>query len=230
MYPSSFHAARHQETSYAASRILSLLFERFPAPMSAIDVGCGIGTFLSVLHDRGVKDILGLDGEWVDKTMLTIEKNQFNTVELRFPPKLQRKYGLAICLEVAEHLPPDCARHFIEWLCEASDVILFSAAIPGQGGVNHFNEAWQSYWVELFAQKGFHLNDFIRPAIWDDKKIAFWYKQNTFVFTKYRDHVHKEYPIPINLVHPEQYEMHMKRGGYYSRLKEFFIRKMRLFS
>ena len=114
MYPSSFHATRHQETSYAADRILSLLLEKFPASASAIDVGCGVGTFLSVLRSRGVRDILGLDGQWVDKTMLMVDHDQFNTVDLRCPPKLQRKYDLAICLEVAEHLPSDCASDFIE--------------------------------------------------------------------------------------------------------------------
>ena len=195
MYQPSFHATRHQETSHAADRILSLLLEKFPASASAIDIGCGVGTFLSVLHSRGVKDILGLDGEWVDKAMLMIDRDQFNMVDLRYPPKLQRKYDLAICLEVAEHLPPDCAHHFIEWLCKTSDVILFSAAIPGQGGENHFNEAWQSYWVEIFAQEGFRAHDFIRPAIWNDVKIAFWYRQNALVFTRHHDRIPHEYSM-----------------------------------
>jgi hypothetical protein len=225
MYPSSFYVTRHQETLYAADRMLSLVLERFPAIASAIDVGCGVGSFLSVLGSKGINDIHGIDGEWVDRSMLMIGSENFNAADLRYPPELHRKFDLAICLEVAEHLPPDCASQFIDWLCEASDVVLFSAAIPGQGGKNHFNEAWQSYWVGMFHKNGFHVCDFVRPAMWNDKKIAYWYRQNTLVFTKHPNQFICEYPIPIDVVHPELYETYSKRP----RLRGLLKMKLQMF-
>lgn len=226
MYDHPFYATRDDETRYAANKILSLLLEKLPPIESAVDIGCGVGTFLSILRDRGVRDILGLDGPWVDKALLAIDPKQFISSDLQTPPKLLKKYDLAICLEVAEHLPGSCASAFVQYLCKAADVILFSAAIPGQGGEGHRNEAWQSYWTEMFNNSGFTLCDFIRPAIWDDKKIYFWYRQNTLVFTKNVDLNPTECPFPIDIVHPElyqsllrNYDLLLKRYTYFSIFK-----------
>ena len=60
----------------------------------------------------------------------------------------------SISLEVAEHLSPGRAESFISDLCQAAPVVLFGAAIPGQGGVGHLNEQWQSYWANLFEACG----------------------------------------------------------------------------
>jgi hypothetical protein len=34
------------------------------------------------------------------------------------------------------------------------EVVLFSAAIPFQGGVGHINEQWPDYWVKYFSKTG----------------------------------------------------------------------------
>jgi len=231
MYDQNFYATRHDETGYAANKILSVLLEQFPYIASAVDIGCGVGTFLSTLRDRGIEDILGLDGPWVDKSMLTIDSEQFISIDLQSPPNLLRKYDLAICLEVAEHLPSSSASDLVQYLCNVADIVLFSAAIPGQGGVNHINEAWQSSWVEHFVRNGFTVCDSIRPAIWEDKDIYFWYRQNTFVFVKNLNLTSSGYHYPIDLVHPDlykstlrNYELLLKRYTYFSRLKQFFKR------
>lgn len=205
MYDSNFYATRHNDTIYSADKILSIVLQTFPFIKSAVDVGCGVGTFLSVLRTRGVEDVLGLDGPWVNLSMLEIDPAQFSSVDLLAPFKLLKKYDLAICLEVAEHLPVSSASDFIKYLGEASDIVLFSAAIPGQGGENHLNEAWQSYWVELFNNNGFTAYDIIRPKIWNDNSILYWYRQNSFVFA--RNHlISSAVPsMPINVVHPETF-------------------------
>jgi len=97
---------------------------------------------------------------------------------------LNRKYDLAISLEVAEHLPEQFADLFVKTLILHSDIILFSAAIPGQGGQNHLNEQWPDYWIEKFSKHGYFFHDLIRPLIWNNKKVDYWYKQNTFLVTK----------------------------------------------
>lgn len=117
-------------------------------PQSVIDVGCGLGTFLRVFAHYGVTDLLGLDGSWVNKTLLekNLEIGKFQEVDLEIGFKVARRFDLAICLEVVEHLGENSAENFIESLTTASDCILFSAGIPGQFGQNHVNEQWPDYW------------------------------------------------------------------------------------
>lgn len=219
-YSGKFYSLRNQETSYDAGQIFSILLKQINGIHSAIDVGCGVGTFLSVLEKHGVNDILGLDGEWVDKNMLVIPDNKFQTANLTTPPNINKKYDLAICLEVAEHLPAKNAEKFVEWLCGLSDVVLFSAAVPQQGGVNHVNEMWQSYWADLFLKNGFYSADLVRPQIWTDKKIAFWYKQNTLVYIRKgsRFFSNQECPFPLDVIHPELYLMRANSCGLFKRL------------
>lgn len=109
-YTQKFFADRHERTVHSASTILSIALETLPDVRSAVDVGCGVGTWLSVLKDRGVEDIRGIDGEWVDPKMLVIPPESFLTADLTKPLQISRRFDLAISLEVAEHLPPECAK------------------------------------------------------------------------------------------------------------------------
>ena len=36
------------------------------------------------------------------------------------------------------------------------DAVLFSAAIPGQGGQDHLNEQWPEYWQKKFEVNGYY--------------------------------------------------------------------------
>ena len=67
-------------------------------------------------------------------------------------------------------------------MCKLSDVVLFSAAIPGQGGTHHLNERWPSYWANLFGSAGYDVLDVVRANIWDDARVEWWYRQNLLVF------------------------------------------------
>ena len=155
-------------------------------PASILDVGCGIGTWLSVFNKEGVKDYFGIDGDYVNKEMLSgfIDPDHFAPVDLSGPFDLKRKFDLLICLEVAEHLPPETAEQFIKSLVIHADRIVFSAAVPGQGGQDHLNEQWPEYWVTLFARHNYLCYDIIRPLIWDKPEVNWWYQQNMFVFSK----------------------------------------------
>ena len=64
--------------------------------------------------------------------------------DLAQPLQIDRRFDLALSLEVAEHLPPECGSEFVQTLTDLSSVILFSAAIPFQGGTDHLNEQWPS--------------------------------------------------------------------------------------
>lgn len=102
-------------------------------PNSVVDVGCGIGTWLSVFEDFGVEDVVGIDGDYVNRTLLHIDEKKFISRDLTKPLKLDRKFDLAVCLEVAEHLPEKSANTFVESLVSLSDTILFLRQFPLKG-------------------------------------------------------------------------------------------------
>ena len=63
-----------------------------------------------------------------------------------------------------------------------SDFVLFSAAIPDQGGMGHINEKWPTYWISLFEDRDYVCIDAIRKNIWNDDSIPWWYRQNALLF------------------------------------------------
>ncbi len=203
-YGGTFHDTRHQDTNPTAEKILNILLNFFTV-RSAVDVGCGVGTFLATLKEKGISDILGIDGDWVKRELLVIPQDKFEPIDLRRLPKHNRKFDLAISLEVAEHLPKENEEEFISRLCELSDLVLFSAAIPRQGGAAHVNEAWQSHWAKLFSKHDYVPLDMIRPKIWSDSSIYFWYRQNILVYVKRGifEIEKRQLPFLLDVVHPE---------------------------
>jgi SAM-dependent methyltransferase len=153
-------------------------------PRSVVDVGCGSGAWLNIFQQHGAQRILGLDGHNVDPTWLGIPKGCFRAVDLSQPFELAEFFDLAICLEVAEYLPVRSARGFIRSLVRLAPVVLFSAAIPLQGGTHHVNEQWPAYWQELFEEHGYRILDLIRKEIWSMPEVQFWYWQNILLFVR----------------------------------------------
>ena len=90
---------------------------------------------------------------------LPIPKKNFFAVDLKRPLQLERRFDLVLSLEVAEHLPEECAATFVESLIGLGSVILFSAAIPFQGGTHHVNEQWSNYWVKNFQEREYVVID-----------------------------------------------------------------------
>jgi len=153
-------------------------------PGSVVDVGCGTGAWLKVWSDYGVENILGIDGEWVRPDQLLIPRNRFRQMDLTAPSALDEKFDLVESLEVAEHLPAAAADAFVAFLCSLGNVVLFSAAIPCQGGTHHLNEQWPGYWAALFQLHGFVAIDAIRDRFWDNEDVDWWYAQNTLFFVQ----------------------------------------------
>jgi len=212
-YDHNFYSNRHRATVYSATTVLAIVLDALPAVRSAVDFGCGVGTWLSVLKERGVEEILGLDGPWVEKELLEIPASDFRETIFEGPTALDKRYDLALTLEVAEHLSPESAAGFVDSLTNASDFVLFSAAIPSQDGTGHVNEQWQDYWVGLFKERGYATFDFVRGSIWRDSGIPVWYRQNILFFAK-QERVNEvraqalddDKPrLPISFVHPEMY-------------------------
>ncbi|MCG8547093.1 MAG: class I SAM-dependent methyltransferase [Alphaproteobacteria bacterium] len=199
----------------SARRIVPMLRDLMKID-SVVDVGCGDGSWLSVFRDTGAKKVLGLDGDWIDESLLNIARDDFRRVRLDEPMEVADTFDLAMSLEVAEHLPPERAPGFVAELCGMGSVVLFSAAIPRQGGVNHLNEQWPAYWANLFNSNGHQTIDVLRMAIWDDPEVTWWYKQNLLLFAN-EDALaanprlaaaRADSPaLPLALVHPDKFMM-----------------------
>jgi SAM-dependent methyltransferase len=197
--------------------ILPLVF-KFVKPNSIIDVGCGIGTWLNVAKSLGVEYTLGVDGDYVDKYLLSkyISLSDFKSADLSNPFNIEFRFDLCICLEVAEHLPEKSSINLIKTLVDSADVILFSAAIPGQGGQNHLNEQWPNYWASIFKRYNYFFLDIIRPLIWENNEIEYWYKQNIFLVVKEGSELLKNNSISNHsLIHPDLFNLVYKESKRY---------------
>lgn len=202
----------HDEATHnkkAASVIIPLLHEILDFD-SVLDVGCGIGTWLNVFKEKEGLEIFGLDGDYVNRDLLAknIPLDSFNSNDLSLGFDLKKKFDLAICLEVAEHLPFTSSDLLVDSLCRHSDQVLFSAAIPNQVGQNHLNEQWPSFWIEKFKRNGFEVYDLIRPKIWNNPQVEIWYRQNLLLFSKNKIQ-HAEVGA-LNLVLPEYWNQRNK--------------------
>lgn len=209
-YNTSYYNGIKEGSIESARQLVPVILE-YCKPSSVLDVGCGIGTWLSVFKQHGIADITGIDGNYIDQEMLLIGKQHFIAADLAKGFSAPKKYGLVVCLEVAEHLCAEHAEHFIRSLCAAGDLILFSAAIPGQGGVQHFNEQYPGYWAALFNKNGFAVYDLLRKKVWGNKKIDTCYRQNIFFAVKETEA--GRYPLISSgqkgvwdIVHPEHFQ------------------------
>ena len=147
---------------------------------TVLDVGCGEGWWArQFAMDTGCH-VLGIDGDEHDgKHPATNIPYMSHDLNQRLPDV---KADFVVCLEVAEHLPESRARSFVAELCGMThQAVIFSAAIPGQGGTGHINERWPDYWGALFSEAGYAMSGAFRFLIWDDDRIENWYRQNLMI-------------------------------------------------
>lgn len=222
LYPAGFYENRREHTAHAARRVLGALPADLPRAKVA-DIGCGTGTWLAAALATGSQSAFGMEGDWVTPAMLDDPRIAFVPYDLERPFSAPR-VDLAISLEVAEHLSPERAKTFVADLVAAAPAVLFSAAIPGQGGVGHQNEQWQSYWAGLFASLGYTAHDVIRPLIWTDNAVPAWYRQNIVLYldgtTASALGLAPTDPALLDRVHPSFWERANRELRYANALPE----------
>jgi hypothetical protein len=184
----------------AKAALLHVMGDR--SPKSLLDVGCGTGTWVRAAMDCGISDVFGIDGIYIPEGDLLFPRNVFRQQDLAQPWDLGRRFDIALCLEVGEHLTAVSAVTLVQSIVAHSDVVVFSAACPGQRGQHHVNCQWPEYWQGLFNAEGYVCDDSIRWKIWELDSVEAWYRQNSFVATRATDRAGKESRIkPV--IHPQ---------------------------
>lgn len=215
-YSAGYYGGISSVSKRSAEAMLPMIFEAIQ-PKSWIEIGSGTGSWTKTAIELGIPDCTAVDGPWVKDTELLIPKDKFIKHDLTRPLNLDRRFDLALSLEVAEHLDEKFADTIVQTLVSHADAVVFGAAIPMQGGTHHVNEQWPSYWISKFADRGYECFDLVRASCWDDERIAPFYIQNTFLFnkvgsnppleSKLRATISDIYSRSCNLpfVHPRQY-------------------------
>jgi SAM-dependent methyltransferase len=181
LYTDEYYRHIENGSLRSAREVVPILLE-FVRPVRVLDVGCGTGAWLLALHEHGVNEVWGLDIDSVPTEELLFPKTHFIQVQRLAPFDPPGMFDLVLALEVAEHLPEHDADAFIKSLTMCGSVVLFSAAIPGQGGTGHLNEQWPAYWSARFNSHDYVCVDFLRWRIWNNANIKFWFRQNILLF------------------------------------------------
>lgn len=181
VYSDTFFNYIEQGSISSAEAVVAVL-RRAAAIDSVVDVGCGRGAWLKVWKDQGVADVLGIDGDYVNRATLLVADGEFRAVDLSARFTAGRRFDIATSFEVAEHLPPAASEGLVDSMVGLSDVIAFSAAVVGQGGENHINERPLEFWRRLFEQRGYTCFDVVRPQVRGNQAVMPWYRNNILLY------------------------------------------------
>lgn len=233
VYNSEFYSHQAAGSLESARIILPKVFDLLShvevSVRSFVDIGAGAGTWARTASDLGVNDVCAIEGEWIEPVATFVRKELYRYEDASAPISFNRRYDLAVSLEVGEHIGANNAAIFAHNLVKSSDILLFSAAIPGQGGTDHINEQWPNYWVQILASHGYRVFDVIRWMLWDEDTVPFWYRQNLLLFVNEEcgDVCRRLDSLPYRLfmptganavVHPEKY-LSTRRAALFPSLK-----------
>lgn len=236
VYNKNFYDSQRDGSYQSAQMIIPIVLE-YISPKNVIDVGCGLGTWLKIFKEKGI-DIMGIDGDYVSEDLRLIDNKEFISMDLRRKFEINKKFDLVMTLEVVEHLPPERGEGFIQDIIKLGDVVLFSAAVPYQGGEEHINEKRLSEWEKIFKKFNYIMIDCIRSRIWNETRIEPWYKQNIVFFVR-RESIEKhkkfliwsqkELNLITDIIHPDLFEKTVrnlrkrKLDGVKSKIKKIML-------
>lgn len=223
-YSAEYYGHYREGSLKSARIILQIVKELMNDDIASVaDIGCGSGAWLQAAEELGASQLYGCDGDHIPKELRprNFEAIDFEKLEEDDVACKSEKFALAICLEVAEHVSEEKADRLIGLLTSKSDIVLFSAAVPGQGGEGHVNEQWQDYWVEKFNKLGYDAIDAIRPRVWKNTEVEPWYRQNTIIFARRCHQIYSRYPLleiaegrtqrdALTMIHPRLYAVYAK--------------------
>lgn len=159
-----------------------------PNLSSVIDYGCGAGWFLYYFKKAGINDFMGIEP---NKEIISVLdpsiKDNIKFLDLTKNINLDRKFDLAMNIEVVEHIDEKYADLIVDNITRHINLLIFSAATPGQGGYGHVNERPFEYWerklnfVDFFCNKN-QTKEFRNYL--NIEKANSWYRKNISIFER----------------------------------------------
>jgi hypothetical protein len=210
-YDTNFYDEIEDGSRRSAAAVVPHVRRLLPQVKSIVEFGCGAGLWLAEFQRSGVRTIRGLDFGSGVADRLAIAPEKYHSANLGVPISVDA-HDLCISIEVAEHLAADCAETFIDNLVQSAPRVLFAAASPNQGGDDHVNERPPEYWISKFRRRGYECLDILRPIVWDDDRICWWYKQNMLFFfsRRLKDEIESLSHLPNfqanYLIHPDCFQ------------------------
>ena len=122
---------------------------------TALDLGAGTGHYSLTLAGLGT-DTWAVD---ISEHAPIFAYNEIHALrhDLQQPLDLERTFSLVLCIEVAEHLPESAADTLCDTIAHhAGNIVVFTAAPPGQGGTGHINCQPPNYWRAKLQMRGLH--------------------------------------------------------------------------
>lgn len=226
--------------AYCSGKIYADILRGVFIPKTVIDIGCGRGAWLKAFKDSAEEsDVqqmsIGLDGFWNSKDDLILQEVEYHSIDLNSLNTYDNscKVDLAISVETAEHIASSSTEKFVDKLCALSDVIIFSGAFKGQGGLFHVNERKHSDWAEFFLRNDYGVYDFFRSRVWGMTEVNYWYQQNVFLYVKNDSNIAhaladlKIHPISntnfMDCVHPQAFA---DRSTFFGQFKHMAQKKL----
>lgn len=213
-----------REGSLRSARVVFPLVANACAINSVLDIGCGVGAWLSVADAIGLQDIAGVDGNYVDRSLLLFDPVRFTPCDISKPFEMGRSFDLVQCLEVAEHVSAAFAPTLVRNLVQHGRLVMFSAAVPGQGGENHINEQPYAYWRDLFSLHGYRLFDFVRSSIAKNRDVEPWYRYNLLLFA--HDSVIHKLPNEVAITRVPDHDSIRDYSPPVYRLRKAILRRL----
>lgn len=166
--------------------IVDCCMNLFPATRSVIDFGCGSAWMLYYFMRDYSCEIKGIEPNELAKVYMSAEVRDFIDIQdLRDPLRLWKKFDLALCLEVVEHIIDSYSDTVISNITKGAPILVFSAASPGQGGSEHVNERFFEYWMEKLLLANFEFCPVLTLAAKNflkEARIKSWYANNISIF------------------------------------------------
>ena len=174
------------------------------------DIGCGNGHMISLLHRTG-KKVWGVDAaenfeQYIDKEIQPYVKKADLTKSYKF-----NKCDVALCFEVAERLDKVHADTLVKSIASTeANIVLFTAAQPGEAGVRHINLQPRSYWLDKYKTQNYYLDVALTEKFRDDLanriKNPVWYLSDIMILRRFDS--------------PEAGEAYVESGNYIKELKK----------
>lgn len=210
-YESSFYRAVADRAEAAAELVVEII-RRYFSVRTLSDVGCGSGTWIRPFLNQGALHVEAFDlpAAWdsAKNSLRDDPRVRFTAVDFESGAPALEKSDLVLCLEVLEHLSSDSAMRVLDALTANSDLIVFSAAQPGQGGTHHINERPLTYWLQRFEAAGFAAFDIFRPELIRRTDVPRYYSLNLFALARIGTTSHEALTAhisPLNPVNPPDF-------------------------